>query len=102
MKVWRDWQDHAACANSDVEMIPDTPGHNFEAQLRVCDTCTVVAECLADVLWHERGSKWLRFGVRGGTTPAQRQEMTERRRERLAARVEASRRLRHEPRRQTA
>ncbi|WP_308282989.1 WhiB family transcriptional regulator [Pseudonocardia nigra] len=68
------WHLDAACVGMDPEVFypldltPDSLG--VAAAKRVCADCPVRGECLADVLAAEDPSR--RWGISGGTTPAER------------------------------
>jgi WhiB family redox-sensing transcriptional regulator len=68
------WHLDAACVGTDPEVFfpldlaPDSAG--VKAAKRICVGCPVLPECLADVLAAEDPAR--RWGVSGGTTPAER------------------------------
>lgn len=68
------WHLDAACANVDPETfypLDVAPGSaGVAAAKQVCAGCPVRAECLADVLAAEDPAR--RWGISGGTTPAER------------------------------
>ncbi|MHA6785841.1 WhiB family transcriptional regulator [Pseudonocardia saturnea] len=70
----RDWRRAASCAQVDPEAFyplddkPDSPA--VAAAVRICGGCPVRAVCLADALTTEDPAR--RWGVIGGTTPAER------------------------------
>jgi WhiB family redox-sensing transcriptional regulator len=77
--VNRDWQDDAACANTDPEFWFPTEGDDESGPWRptreakrICAGCSVQRQCLADT------PVWDRFSIRGGMTA------TERRRRKVA------------------
>lgn len=67
------WRLDAACSGSDPELFfPDpSDGQAQAAALRVCDGCPVAVDCLVDALAVET-PRQIRYGIRGGTTPADR------------------------------
>lgn len=72
-----DWQDRAACRNAKVDMYPEDqpgrrPGRAIAEAKAVCRWCPVRDECLAYALSTE--TRWTRFGIWGGLTPAERDE----------------------------
>lgn len=65
------WIDDALCAQIDHDAFFPTAGHNTTGPARtICALCTVKAECLEWALTNELDS--YRFGIYGGTTPAER------------------------------
>jgi WhiB family redox-sensing transcriptional regulator len=68
------WHLDAACAGADPEtfypldLAPDSGA--VAAAKQVCAGCPVRAECLADVMAAEDPAR--RWGISGGTTPAER------------------------------
>ena len=68
------WHLAAACTSVDPEIFypldlaPDSAG--VAAAKEICAVCPVRAECLADVMAAEDPAR--RWGVSGGTTPAER------------------------------
>ena len=68
------WHLDAACTEVDPEIFypldlgPDSAG--VAAAKRVCVGCPVRAQCLADVMVAEDPAR--RWGISGGTTPAER------------------------------
>lgn len=69
-----DWRRAAVCAQVDPELfypVDETPrSPAITGALRVCAGCPVRAICLADTMASEDPAR--RWGVIGGTTPAQR------------------------------
>jgi hypothetical protein len=91
------WRQHAACAGHDTR---HWFAHNPGPAIRICHTCPVAGECLADAMWDEHGSygsrtggRW-RHGVRGGLTAQQRADLTADRHTRRKAALAESRALR--------
>lgn len=70
----RDWRLAASCAQIDPEAfypLDDKDGSPaIAAAVRICGGCPVRAVCLADALITEDPAR--RWGVIGGTTPAER------------------------------
>lgn len=69
----RDWRRRAQCASNDPEIFfpIDTDRADLAAPaLAVCGPCPVRAACLADVMATEDPAR--RWGITGGTTPADR------------------------------
>lgn len=68
----RDWRPHAACRDRDLEpeLFFPTKGASSTDVIRICHTCPVQNECLAEAL--RRGDQ---HGIWGGTTANQRQSM---------------------------
>lgn len=90
------WHDHANCrGHGDIMYDHD----RWSVARRLCDTCPVAADCLADVLWWEQGSldPGQRHGLWAGLTPSQRITLTRTRRSAQQAAVDAARQLRHPP-----
>lgn len=83
-----DWRNDALCAqipDADPIFFTDNPNGRSAAAHAICGHCTVAKECLDDALAIEGNSdRSRRYGIRGGTTPAQRARMSR------AARKEAS------------
>jgi WhiB family redox-sensing transcriptional regulator len=81
------WHLDAACAGVDPEVFfpldltPGSPG--VVAAKRVCAGCPVRSECLADVMAGEDPAR--RWGISGGTTPAERAALFASQREATAA-----------------
>lgn len=74
------WQDLAACRDEPLWRFFGRPGESKdqqrnreEAAARVCEGCSVIAECLDRAL-----TKPERYGVWGGTTPAERVQIKNR------------------------
>lgn len=63
-----EWRPRAACKNMNPDMFFAERGEDVEPALRVCDSCPVRYECLAEHLYEE-------FGVWGGTTEAGRRRL---------------------------
>jgi hypothetical protein len=81
------WHLDAACTDTEPEIFfpldltPDSPG--VAAAKRVCADCQVRSECLADVMAGEDPAR--RWGISGGTTPAERAALFASQREAVAA-----------------
>jgi WhiB family redox-sensing transcriptional regulator len=71
--LYQDWRARAACAGLDNQLFYGTLTEQAQA-LRVCRRCPVTAACLDAAMAEERCESY-RFGVRGGTLPAQRHRM---------------------------
>lgn len=72
----RDWRRRARCASSDPEIFYplDTDRADLtDPALTVCGSCPVRAACLTDVMATEDPAQ--RWGITGGTTPADRTAM---------------------------
>ncbi len=69
------WRQDAACRGLDTELFfpVDDRAVSVEPPRRVCRGCPVRAACLADVLATEDPAR--RFGITGGTTPAERRTL---------------------------
>ncbi len=64
------WQAEALCAQTDPEaFFPEKGGSTREAK-RVCESCTVRAECLEYALAHDE-----RFGIWGGLSERERRKL---------------------------
>ncbi len=64
------WQAEALCAQTDPEaFFPEKGGSTREAK-RVCQNCTVRAECLEYALAHDE-----RFGIWGGLSERERRKL---------------------------
>lgn len=72
----RRWWAEAACSDTPKDVFfPERIGvHNVKPALAICATCPVADECLEDVLAFEEG-KPERYGVAGGHTPRERDEI---------------------------
>jgi len=71
------WRDEAACKDADPEIFFEEPRgkareQQYEAAKAICATCPVVAECLAESL---RDISTYAYGVWGGTSPSERQQI---------------------------
>jgi WhiB family redox-sensing transcriptional regulator len=81
----REWVDRSACLQSyDERFFPSRGDSNKEAKAICFDQCPVREECLEHAL-----TKPERFGIWGGTSERERQEI--RRRRNVEARLEMSR-----------
>ena len=71
-----DWTDHAACLGRPTSWWYPGQGDRFGAEVAVaiCRTCPVRRACLDDALAHEL-SDGLRFGIVGGLTADQRDQL---------------------------
>lgn len=75
-----DWIDGAACAEIGPDLFfPDTGErstnrHVYRDALTICETCPVATQCLEHALTNDE-----RYGVWGGTTPNEREQMRSRR-----------------------
>lgn len=71
------WWNHGACRGHDPNLwFPEWPKPNEYRQARkICATCPVRKQCLDDALKRETGS--LRYGMFGGTTPLERERISE-------------------------
>jgi WhiB family redox-sensing transcriptional regulator len=67
-----DWREDALCAQTGGDDHHPLDGDRAAAQRakKICQACTVTAECLAWALEHDQ-----RFGVWGGTTERERRDM---------------------------
>lgn len=80
---WHDWREAAACANTDPEVFFNE--RDPAPALKCCKRCPVVFDCLS--LAESMDSGGLRigaYGIFGGMTAGQRQEMRKQRGVRLA------------------
>lgn len=68
------WVEEALCAQIDPEMFFPDKGGNARAAKRICEQCTVRAECLAFALDHDE-----RFGIWGGVSERDRRELKKQR-----------------------
>ncbi len=70
------WREHAACRDADISAFFEDDEYKTQRYSRamlICRKCPVSSECLAEALRTEgRGT---RFGLRGGLTPAQRENL---------------------------
>ena len=64
------WQARALCAQTDPEAFFPGKGSPARPGKRICAGCPVTAECLAYALEHDE-----RFGIWGGKSAKERQEM---------------------------
>lgn len=70
------WRDDAACITSPGDLWFPSPAWATDEAVHVCWSCPVRRRCLDEALVEERDAGRLRFGVRGGMTPEQREHMT--------------------------
>ena len=61
-----DWRASAACRGSDPGLFFPERGHGHAEAVRVCASCLVRGECLADALATEAHATTEIFGIRGG------------------------------------
>lgn len=75
----RAWLLLAACRSVDPEIFfPDNNVAGIEKARRICRSCLVIRDCLADCLREEGGSRvGSRWGVYAGLTPRQRVRLHE-------------------------
>ncbi len=73
------WKADALCAETDPEAFFPEKGDKPYAALRICQRCAVQKECLQYAVENNE-----RYGVWGGTTEKQRQELRRHRSSRLA------------------
>lgn len=68
------WRDDAVCAEIDQDMFFPELGDNARIPRKVCnEMCRAREACLEAAMTEERGlSRAHRFGIRGGSGPAQR------------------------------
>ena len=64
------WFEQAACQGRDTDLFFPGRGQPVGPAKRVCQTCPVIADCLAYALTHE-----IKEGVWGGTSENQRRFM---------------------------
>lgn len=81
-----EWRKRAACRGTDPDLFfPSGYTRNYDQQIEdakdICSTCPVKQSCLESAMTIEgsRRSEF-RYGVQGGTTPAERHALYERRR----------------------
>lgn len=74
------WVDHAICAQTDPEMFFPEKGGSTRDPKKVCQGCTVRAECLEDALERDE-----RFGIWGGLSERERRSLSRSRRDRGTA-----------------
>jgi len=70
-----DWQDLAACVDSDPGRFFSTDEEEIRAALALCAACPVREACLEHALSHGE-----RYGVWGGMRESERAQLTRRRR----------------------
>lgn len=76
------WIEHAACRGTAPEttdiFFPEeshiTTDTIYDTAKRWCKTCLVRQQCLDDAMMYEQ-DQWRRFGVFGGLTPRQRDQL---------------------------
>ena len=67
-----DWARDGACTTVDPEIFfGDSRDHPFGEAIAVCSTCPVIDQCLDYAITAN-----IRYGVWGGLTPSQRQQMS--------------------------
>ena len=64
------WRSHAACVDTGPELFFPSRGQSIEPAVRICRSCPVRAECLADAM---ADPEWRDLGVRGGLSVRRRQ-----------------------------
>ena len=67
----QDWRDQAACIGADLALFFPEQGETAGEAKRICARCPVLAECLEDAVLSTD-----RYGVRGGLSERQRQDLT--------------------------
>lgn len=73
------WRKKAACVGAPRDMFFKESKRSQAACINICDTCAVKGDCLTWVMEYESATEGtLRYGVWGGTTPAQRRQMNRR------------------------
>lgn len=81
------WREHAACRDSSTAaFFPDRDGaSNRNPALKVCRRCPVIEDCLEFALYVEAdATSQMRFGIWGGTWPAERKRIANARRAAVA------------------
>jgi hypothetical protein len=72
-----DWRPYAECGPGDTELFFSKDPMEKRAALAICNDCPVARECLAEAMAQEKGVDLHgRYGIRGGTTPVQRRELS--------------------------
>jgi hypothetical protein len=69
------WRLNAACADRDPDLFfpTETSMRGYRYARSICESCPVRQACLDEAMAEEAGkSQALRFGMRGGLTPAER------------------------------
>lgn len=68
------WVEEAVCSTIDPELFfPDRSNHQgYREARKICQSCPVAQQCLEDAMRFEAGASSHRFGMYGGTTPAER------------------------------
>jgi WhiB family redox-sensing transcriptional regulator len=80
------WQDSALCAQSDPERWFPPKGGNLTSARRICERCPVTEQCLEYALEIEsRPEVQGRFGIYGGKTASERDDIVIARRAESAA-----------------
>ncbi len=74
-----DWQDYAACKGMGNDVFFPEESHNssstiYNKALSICRGCPVSRQCLMYAMYWEEG-QFRRFGVFGGLTPRQRDQL---------------------------
>lgn len=70
------WRDYANCRGVDTSAVFYDDDPNYAVARKLCASCTVRADCLADAL----ADKFAAQGFRGGKTPPERKELRRRQR----------------------
>lgn len=74
----RRWYTRAACRETDPELWFPAHGQNSLMARRICGTCDVAAECLADALAYETDHPLNhRFGIYAGLDPRAREALSD-------------------------
>jgi WhiB family redox-sensing transcriptional regulator len=74
-----DWRSEAACRDKDTKWFyADSRDQNYRAGRQVCADCPVKKPCLDEAMHDEAayGSR-LRYGLRGGLSPEERQDLAQ-------------------------
>ena len=67
------WYERAACLDKDADCFFPEKGGSTRAAKRICQTCTVVTECLEYALANDE-----RFGIWGGLSERERRRLKRR------------------------
>jgi WhiB family redox-sensing transcriptional regulator len=68
-----DWQKQAACKETEISV---WFGYGQKKAKEICSQCPVKMECLEYQLQFEEQNRYGRYGIYGGLTPAEREQLS--------------------------
>ena len=71
------WREEALCATTDPELffMDSEGGSSYQTARRLCASCPVREACLDDAMAYEASAAGRRYGMYGGLTPKEREEL---------------------------